>query len=441
MTQPSGGAPSTREAPAPSTAPSSTALPTPSLPPAPRGAFSGFSALKIRAYQFYTISALLQGMAESMTMLANGWYAYQLTGSTAILGLTLLAQAIPLTLFSFVGGIFADRFNRRTVWMVCVLLTGVLSLWLAVAVVMDAIKWQDLVVRAFFFGLILAFRMPARQGLMSDIVGREHIMSAVALQTLSNNSMQFIGPAVAGLVIATLGIGNAYFIITAFLFLAALAQLFINSGDRDTAKAKVANKEPFFTSAREGFKYLGRTPDVRAVLLFTLLSSALAMPFTQLLPAYGKQVMDLGPAKLGVLTSLAGMGSLAGAMIIAMFRPKKRGLSFIVSSLFWGIALTGFCATGNFAIAGAMSVLVGVGQAYNGTLGFGLLNAYTDRDYLGRVLSIQLMQFGLGTLAGFLVAIVAEAIGVRTAMMATSIGLAVASLACWTWARRLRGLA
>jgi hypothetical protein len=150
--------------------------------------------------------------------------------------------------------------------------------------------------------------------------------------------------------------------------------------------------------------------------------------------------MNLGPAELGLLPSLAGMGSLGGALFIAMVQPKNRGAAFILSSLLWGVVLTAFCATSNFAVAGAMSVLVGVGQAYNGTLGFGLLNAYTDRDYLGRVFSIQMMQYGLGTLASFLVAIVADSVGVRQAMLATSIGLAGASAACWIAVRRLREL-
>lgn len=408
------------------------------MAPPKRSFFAGFSALGLRPYQFYTASAMLQGMAESMQMLANGWYAYYLTGSTAVLGLTLLAQAVPQTLLSFGGGVVADRFPRRTVWMVCVLLTAALSLWLAISVVLNTIIWQDLVIRAFLFGAILAFRMPARQGLMNDIAGREHIMSAVALQTMTNNSMMFVGPATAGVIIDGIGIGNAYFIITGFLIVAAVCQLFINPARRDTQATR--NREPWMTSAKEGLSYLRRAPDVRTVLTFTLFGSALAMPYVQLLPAYAKEVLNLGPAKLGLLTSLAGVGSLVGAVGVTVARPKLRGLLFIQATLFMGVALAAFCLTSDFAIAGAIAVIVGVGQAYSGTLGFGLLNAYTEQAYLGRVFSIMLTQNGLGTLAGFVVALAAEAIGVRWAILATSTMLVAVSAAYWLSSKRLRSL-
>jgi hypothetical protein len=251
--------------------------------------------------------------------------------------------------------------------------------------------------------------------------------------------MMFVGPATAGIIIAALDIGSAYFIITGFLVVAALCQLFITTRPRDASAPKP--RESMLKSATEGLRYLRRAPDVGTVLLFTLLGSALALPYTQLLPAYGEEVLKIGPAQLGVLASLAGVGSLFGSIGVTFIRPGRRGRLFIMASLLWGAALVAFCLSPGYAVAGLASILVGVAQAYNGTLGFGLLNAYTDGAYLGRVLSIMLTQNGLGTLAGFLVAVAAEAIGVRVAVLVTSVGLVAVSAGFWAYSRRLRGLA
>lgn len=418
--------------------PVQTAAAVAEKPSGSRSPFGGFSALSLRAYQFYVVSITLQGMAENMQMLANGWYAYQLTGSTAVLGLTLLAQAIPQILFSFVGGVVSDRFSRRTVWMVTVVLTGMLALWLGISVLFGTIIWEDLVIRAFLFGCILAFRMPARQGLMNDIAGREHIMSAVSLQTMAENVMQFAGPATAGFLIAGLGIGSAYFIITAFYVVAALCQFFIQVPKKPVSTAK---RESMLTSAKEGFKYIRRTPNVGAVLVFTLAASALATPYQQLLPAYAKQVLALGPAQLGILTSLTGVGALIGSVSMTIIRPKTRGPLFIKLAFFWGAVLVAFCATNSFQIAGAIALAIGAGQACALTLGLGLLNTYTESGYLGRVLSIRLTQNGLSTLSGFIVALGAEVVGVRWAIMFTSGMLVMVGAGYWVFSRRLRTLA
>jgi MFS family permease len=400
---------------------------------------AGFAALKVRAYQWYALVAILQQCAESMKQLANGWYAYELTGSTAILGLTLLAQAIPQTLFSFVGGVFSDRFPRVKVWLATEAVALVLPIWMAVHIFTGTMVWQILVAQSFIFGIVLAVRAPARQGVMTEVVSRDLIQSAVSINTTLMNILMFAGPAVAGFIIALLGIEWVYVSMAGFYILAILALTQVKYERRNTSLR--GNKGSIFSNFTEGVKYvLGRAPDVRAVLGLTLLAGAFAMPYNQLLPAFGKDVLGTTPDKLGILSSLTGIGALGGSLFITMIRPKVRGVWVIRVVAFTGICIFLFSLSNSFLMAATVIVFIGVNQAIRQTLQSTLIQTYTETAYLGRVISINMAQMGLSSLASFAVALGAEAIGVRWAVMTTAIVLTTIGAAYFLFSRRLRNL-
>ena len=403
-----------------------------------RERFQGFAALKVRAFQYYIVSSGFMQAAENMQTLANGWYAFHLTGSTAILGLTLLAQAIPQTLLSFAGGVMSDRFPRRTIWMVCLVLSAMLSFWIGISVILDTIIWQDLVIRSFFFGIIFAFRMPAKMGIISELVGRDRIMSAVSLNQALTNVMQFAGPAASGFLIALMGIEWAYMIVTGFFFLSLVVLLPMRYERKNTAIKKQGS---FIGNVKDGWDYVRGTPNIAAVLGIGVLATAFAQPYTQLLPAFADVVLKVGPAQLGLLSSLSGIGALGGSLGITLLRPKMRGLLLIRVAFFTGIGVVAFCLTGSFVFSGIMVLLLGVAQALRGNLQQILLQTYTADGYLGRVLSIQLTQAGLTSLTAFAVALAAEAVGVQRALTGTGILLTVVGGAYYLFSRRLRQLA
>lgn len=413
--------------------------PPSSAPPGGGFDLSGFEALKIRGFQWFAVSTSLQMGAENMQTLANGWFAYQLTGSAAILGLTLLAQAIPQILLSVVGGAVSDRLPRRTVWMVCVILSGVLSFWIALSIILKTITWHDLVIRAFLFGCIVAFRMPARQGTIGDVVGRDRLMSAVSINQGLMNIMQFVGPAVSGFIIGFLGIQWAYLVVTGFFAVSALCLFFMPYQRRNLIKKGMGGT--LFANMKDGLKYAVRTPDIAAVLGLTLLGTMCALPYTSLLPAFAKDVLKIGPTKLGLLSSLSGIGALCGSTAITMGRPRARGLLFTRAVLFTGIGLVAFCLTSNYLLSCFFVFIVGIGQSLRMTLSSTLLQTYSDEAFIGRVLSIQLTQNGLTSLSSFFVALYAQAIGVQWAIMTTSVLLVITGALYYFFAARLRRLA
>ena len=376
-----------------------------------------------------------------MKQLANGWFAFELTGSTAILGLTLLAQAIPQTVLSFAGGVVSDRFPRQRVWQVCNVLALVIPVVMAALIYLDRMNWQILVVQSFFFGIILAFRAPARQGIMTEVVGRDKIMSAVSLNQTIMNILQFVGPGMAGFIIHWAGIQWTYMTMVIFYILAILSLMPIKYQRRNISLKQGAARGSFFDNFKDGLRYVGRTPDVKVVLGLTLMAGAFAMPFSQLMPAFGKTVLGTTPATLGVLSSFIGLGALAGSMGITFIRPEVRGGFFIQTTFFTGIGIMAFCLSKSFALSCGLVAIVGVGQALRQTMASTLMQTYTEDAYLGRVISINMAQNGLSSMASFGVALGAQLIGVQYAMLITALMLTVVGGAYWMLSHRLRRLA
>ena len=414
-----------------------TSAPSVAARPGATGRFRGLAAMQFKAYRWYSLCAGLQQAAESMQMLANGWFAFELTGSTAILGLTVLAQAIPQTLLTFVGGVVSDRFPRSKVWQVCNVAALILPIWISISVFMGTIRWQDLVLRSFLFGIILAFRAPSRQGVMTEIVPRSEIMSAVSINQMIMNILQFAGPAAAGFMIAAWGIQWTYIAIAMFYVGAILALVPIKYERRN---ATGAARGSFLGNFKEGLKYVGRTTDVRLVLMLSLLGAMLAIPYTQLLPAFAKTILHTSPSSLGVLNSLTGLGALTGSVGITFIRPKVRGAFFIQMNLLLGIGLLAFALSSNYTISAALVFVVGIGQSLRQMLASTLLQTYTEDAFIGRVISINVTQMGVANLMAFIVAVAAEAIGIRYAFLITATSLVILGGSYWMFARRLREL-
>ncbi len=418
------------DSPAPADAERSASEPhTPTVAPAAtanaRGRFSaqGLDALNVPNYRFFTLSGIFQQCALNMEMLTNGWFAYQLTGSTTVLGLALLAQALPQTIFSFVGGTVSDRVPRRYLMMICFTLAACVNLWIGISAHRGVANWHDLIVRYLLLGMIMAFQMPARQGLVGELVGRERIMSAVSINQTITNVMQLSGPAIAGFTIAGAGVHGAYYVIVGLYVLGIISLLPIRY------QARKAAKGAFLGSITDGLRYVRGNVNVRAVLTVSLIAFMLSMPYQALLPVFAKDVLHVGPEKLGVLASFSGVGALTAGVTLALFGMKKRGLWFVYSLLIVGVGLIGFSLSRSFALSCAIIVIVGMGQSLRNILSMALIQNYTEDAYIGRVLSVLLMQFGLSSIGAFCIALIAQQVGAPWALGGSAAILVV--LAIW----------
>ncbi len=351
-------------------------------------------------------------------------------------GVMWLANSIPQIALSFVGGAIADRVSRRTVIILGLLGFGSVNLSVGIMTAIGLITWQYLVVAAALQGSVMSLVMPSRQALVPELVGRDRLTNAVALNMVGMNVNRLGAPAIAGFIIAFWGIAYAYFLMAALCLVGAMLALPLPRGARlNTTKASLANT---VADLRAGLQYVWQNQNIFAVLVVTLVTITLSMPYTSLLPVFVEDVYGLGPASLGLLISAGGIGALLGSLVVASIRDKKRGLLYLHSALLTGLALIAFSITSSYTTAMVIMGVVGIGQAGRMALGNILLQSNTEAQYMGRVMSLLMMEWGLTGLGNFGVAIAAEAIGVQWAIGITACLLVLVTVYYYAFVPRIR---
>ena len=262
-----------------------------------------------------------------MQNVAQSWLVYRLTDSPFLLGLTGFAGMIPAFVLAPFAGVIADRYNRHRIIILTQTLSLVQALILAILtlkgiVTVHAIIWLSLVL-----GTINSFDMPARQAFLIDLVGKEELMNAIALNSSLFNGARVVGPALAGMVVAAVGEGLC-FLLNAISFLAVIVSLFMIKLER--AEPVRPPSSPL-SSMVEGFNYVAKTKPIRALLIMVAVVSVFGIPYSILMPIFAKEVLHGGPQTLGVLLGAGAVGALAGALTLAA-RSRVEGLGRILAA-------------------------------------------------------------------------------------------------------------
>ncbi|MBI4328955.1 MAG: MFS transporter, partial [Chloroflexi bacterium] len=312
------------------------------------------------------------------------------------------------------------------------------ALWIALSTSLGIITWHYLIISAFLQGTVMALMMPARQALVPALVGRDNLMNAISLNMTVMNVNRLGAPALAGFIIAAAGIEGVYYLMAALYVVAALCILPL----RPVAAAVTSawSRKVILSDVLGGLAYIRGNRNVFAVLVLTLLTVVFSMPYIFLLPVFAEDVLKVGPQGLGVLISVSGVGALVGSLAIASMSGKGRGMLYLHTVLVTGIALLAFAASTNYGLSLAIIVFVGLGQAGRMALSSVLLQSYTEDAYLGRVMSVMMMEWGVTSLGSFGVAVAAEFIGVQWAIGATSALLLVTALYYYALSPRIRRL-
>ena len=398
-----------------------------------------FDSLKIKNYRYYFGSNFFQMACMNMQMLATGWFMYILTGSSALLGLTMLANAIPQLVLSPFGGSIADRIPKKYTILAGLIASSALALWIAGSVSFGVIAWHYLVVSSFIQGGIMALMMPARQSFIAEIVGRENLMNAVALNSATMNVTQLSAPAVAGFMVAWTGIEGVYYLMAGLYGLAFLSLLPTRAIVRP-ADQPARPRRGIFVDIKDGLVYVRQNRALTSILLLTLFTVVFSMPFRMLLPVFTEEILEVGPEKLGLLMSISGVGALIGSLAIASFASKRRGMLFLHTGLVAGLAILVFSMTTSYAFALVIMVVAGLAQSGRMTLSNTLLQSYTENAYLGRVMSLFMMQWGVTSVGTFGVSVLAEFIGIQYAFAMTGGLLVATTLYYYAFSPRIRKL-
>ncbi|MBI4202495.1 MAG: MFS transporter [Chloroflexi bacterium] len=399
-----------------------------------------FDSFRLPQYRLFWFAVMMQMAAMNMQMVAQAWLVYELTDSYTMLGVMALASAVPMLFMSLYGGALADRVAKKRVIVWGQFAVAVVALANALAITLGIIDVELKVGVGFLLGMAVAqgfvqgVVMPSRQSIIPEIVGPARLTNAVALNMAGMNINRLMAPALAGVLIALSGVELVYYAMAALNFagLALIAFLKVTRGmprRRSTTRADIM----------EGLSYVRNNTVIMGLLFLTLLSVLLSMPYIFLMPAFARDVQAVNPGeyawvgripllgevpelltkssfRLGLLTSISGVGALVGSLIIASMRSRNRGSAFLWSVLGLGMALGLYAFTRSYALALLLIIGVGFTQSARMALSNALVQDAVDDEHRGRVMSIYMMEFGLSSFSTFGVAVLADVIGIQWAV-------------------------
>jgi MFS family permease len=350
-----------------------------------------FDSLRIRDYRLLWLGQLDTSLGQWMDSISRGYLIYHITSSPLQLGLAAAMRGIPLFLFGIVAGALADRSGRKTQLIVAQVTNAVLNLILATLVLTNHVQPWHVYVTGFLAGTVQAFQNPARQTLVSDVAGPRHLLNALALNSMALNSSRAVGPAFAGLLIATVGVHGSYYVQAFMFLLATVWTIQMRIPERDRESARVA-REPLFQSIKAGFVYVSADRNIRTQLILALGPLTLGMPFTNMMPIFARDVLHGGAQLQGFLLSAFGIGSLLGALVVASIpRRHAYALPAVIGAVVFSITVFFFGLSHWVCLSLACTFISGIFMTTYQTQDQALLQLSAPRHIRGRVMSFYLI--------------------------------------------------
>ncbi len=293
-----------------------------------------FRALKHKNFQLFFAGQFVSLTGTWMQSVAQSWLVYRLTGSVVLLGLIGFASQIPVFLLAPIGGLAADRYNRRRILIITQTSAMIFAFILAILTLTGTVQVWHLFVITACFGIANAFDIPTRQAFAVDMVGREDLINAIALNSSMFNGARIVGPAIAGLLVAAVGEGWCFFgnAISYIAVITGLLMMKINIVIRPKVGSAISN-------IKEGFGFVLKTKPILALLLLLGLVSLMGMPFAVLMPIFADKILGGDSSTLGYLMGASGIGALIAALVLAS-RKEVFGLGRWVALASGGLGLS-----------------------------------------------------------------------------------------------------
>lgn len=370
-----------------------------------------FRSLAVYNYRVYWFGQLISISGTWMQTTAQAWLVLKLTNSPTALGTVTLLQFLPITLLTLFGGVFADRVPKRAL-IFCTQSAGALqALLLGLLVVTDRVQLWQIYVLALLLGIVNAFDNPTRQAFVAELVGRDRLQNAVALNSMLFNAARVVGPAVAGIVISAVGIGQA-FLVNAISFLPVLVGLALMRPSEFHAVPRPA-RDNVFHQLRVGIRYAVSTRDVAITLTLVGVLGTFGYNFTTVLPLLAKYALHTGAFGLGILTSAVGIGSVIAALAVASARRTSQAVIFGAATVFsLVLALVGI--SNWLPLTLGLLVLLGITSIAFSSSANTRLQMSAPNELRGRVMSLYFLLFaGTTPIGGMLVGLLAAHAGVQ----------------------------
>ena len=375
-----------------------------------------FNAFKGRNYRLYFIGQSVSLIGTWMQKTAVSWVIYSLTHSKFMLGVTLFATMFPSFIFSFLGGVVSDRYNRYKVLLLTQVLSLVQAAVLTVLIFLGDYNVWVIIFLGVLLGIINAFDVPARQSLVYEMVDDKKVLpNALALNSSMVNLSRLIGPGIAGLIIEKWG-DVVCFGLNAVSFVAVIISLLLMKLPKYIAKKHTKN---VFGELKEGIQYVKQTPAIAYIILMLAAVSLFVLPYTTLIPVYAKDIFHGTASTFGIIDSFIGLGAFSGAIFLASQKPGANLRKILaVNTIVFGVGLTLFSYAPYYPLALAFAAIGAFGMMSQVTISNTLIQTTVDLNMRGRVISLYAMAFfGMQPLGGLLIGFISQKIGVRNTVL------------------------
>lgn len=394
-----------------------------------------FRAFKSRNYRLYFTGQSLSLIGTWMQKTAVSWVIYTLTHSTLMLGVSLFASQFPSFLFTLIGGVVSDRYNRYRVLLTTQAASLIQALLLATLILLKHYEVWEILSLSVVLGVINAFDVPARQALVYEMVDdKADLPNALALNSSMVNLSRIAGPALAGIVLESVGDG-ACFLLNALSFVAVIVSLLMMRLPQYITKL---HKKNVFGELKEGFAYLKHTPSISFVLIMLGLISLLVLPFSTLIPYFARDVFKGTARTFGIIDSFIGLGAFSGAIFLAS---QKTGANLkkilCINTLVFGAGLILFSHETFYPLALLFVTIAGFGMMSQITISNTLIQTTVAPKMRGRVISFYAMAFfGMQPLGGLLVGAISKWIGTTDTLMGQGFAALALGLIHWRFLRK-----
>jgi len=367
-----------------------------------------------RNFRLFWIGQTVSLIGTWMQQVGQGWLALELSNSAFVVGLVSAAGSLPILLFSLYAGVIVDRRDKLQLVKIAQVLLSIQSALLWWLVWSGRITIPLLVGLAALNGMISSVEIPSRQSMIVDLVGREDVVDAIALNSGGFNLARIIGPSIAAAVIASAGLAWC-FGINALSYIAVIGCLVaIRLPAFIPAEKIVAAREGFL----EGMAYIRSRRDITGIMGLIAVYSIFGLQYLTMMPVIARDVLHTGAGGYGFLVTLVGVGALSGALVLAAFSARvRRGRLFMISALSFGALLFVFSLMRNITVAGFLLVFIGLTMMINGALANGMLQAIVPDELRGRVMAAYVFVYvGFTPIGSLIAGAVAHVLNVQWAI-------------------------
>jgi MFS family permease len=394
-------------------------------------------ALRHAEFRTFWTGNFVSNIGTWMQNVAQGWLVLQITNSPFWLGAVGFAQQVPALVFSLLGGVIADRTDRRRMLLITQTTMMLLALLLAVLTSLQYITVSRITVIAFLAGTTMALNAPTYQSAVRDLVQHEDILNAIALNSIQFNMSRVVGPSLAGFAIAGLSI-EACFYLNALSY---VPLLYVIARTRFPAREEL-EAGSLGSDLAVSFRYVWQNRFILILILLVANVSMFGLPYLVMMPEFAKNVLHVGATGLGYLVAAAGLGALAGGVHLAMLpSSRRRGRVVLGSTMIFFLAVIAFCFSRHPALSALLIGVAGGAAVSSVATVNSLVQTVVPDEIRGRVLSMHTMAFlGFTPLGSLLVGALAETWGAPRALALSSGFALLLTLLVWAGAKQVRDL-